>query len=226
VDTQSEEGRKHQLSELRFALEQDMGDYFSFTLDESIDVESDGSMTIPIDARIGAKQFARFEIDLAPVGVVTESEYLKFALPVPIELHLPEIDVPVLRLEFQIADKVCAMFERHGVQRIPSSRWRDLADIAMIAQQTENLDATSLITAITSESQRRKSTLPVGLPHQFELDHDQLHTWRTAWGARGRFVEITIEEALETAGSFVGPLLNSSAIGTWQPHHMQWMVSK
>jgi hypothetical protein len=53
-----------------------------------------------------------------------------------------------------IADKVCATIERHGPLLLPSSRVRDLVDLAVIARTSESADA--LREAITAESLHRE----------------------------------------------------------------------
>lgn len=61
---------------------------------------------------------------------------------------LPELpEITVYPLADQGADKLCAMYEQHGVTGIPSSRFRDLHDLVLILQ-TYELDASLLSQAV------------------------------------------------------------------------------
>jgi hypothetical protein len=208
--------RALELDALRTALERDDGDFFAFELDAAGEhVDEAGALVVPVVARLGGRHFERFSIDLAPArdGLVFD-EVPPVSAPLGIE-QLGEARVRLLQVELQLADKLCAIHEvRRGE---PSSRWRDLADIAMIAQQVDDIDGSQLTEALDSESSRRTSTLPEGLPARLTLTAKQEREWAKQWGRGGRSVPISFEHALATAHEFADPILSGRVIaGSWQ----------
>jgi hypothetical protein len=130
------------------AAAHDLSDFFEFEIGrdqiEEVDPEHplERALSVPVVARIGATTFAEFSIDLAlPSEEDIEIEWVQ---PEATLTGQPEVDetepVAVLALPAQIADKLCALHERHG-DRHYSSRARDLADLAMIAQQKDQTAA-------------------------------------------------------------------------------------
>ncbi len=207
---------------LREAVALDLGDRFAFEADQSRQAGDDQALTIPITAYIGAARFEDFRVDLAPprIGTPVESAELKFTA-----LGIPELDehppIAVIGLAQQIAEKTCAMFERRG--NVHSSRARDLADIATIAQQISGIDASAIIAALRSETERRSDTLPDGLPTAFALDQAQADEWRRRWSTLVRQPPVDFDEALQTCASFLSLVLDTSAAGhSWSCEHRLW----
>ncbi|MGH7776610.1 MAG: nucleotidyl transferase AbiEii/AbiGii toxin family protein [Candidatus Dormibacterales bacterium] len=121
-----------------------------------------------------------------------------------------------------IADKVCAMLEGHPRQTgaaEPSTRYRDLADLAIIAHRVE-VDARRLRAALAAEAVRRGLVLPEGL-------HEPAATgWvagyaRVARGVSG-LEEKTLASALETLRRFIDPVLSGTAKGNWRKEDLLW----
>jgi hypothetical protein len=122
--------------------------------------------------------------------------------------------VALLALAAQVADKVGALFERHGDDKMPSSRARNLADIAMIATQN-SLDRTSLVRHVDREQARRivAGMLHGPLPSSFSLDPEQRAEWSARWTKATRNAPITFEDAERLSGVFLNPVINGSASG-------------
>lgn len=225
ADTSGPISRELQIRDLEAAAQVDLIDYFRFETERgSIDTDEHGSMTVAVASFIGAEPFEDFDIDLAPFDATTDSELSPLALPIELDISHATVEVNILRLEPQLADKICAMFERHGQEQVHSSRWRDLADVAMIAMQTSTITAEPLLRQLERERDRRPRLID-GLPSAFELPDEQIREWRRNWGGRGRTVPVTIDEALDTAARFIGPLLDRSAVGEWRPEDAIWTSS-
>ena len=138
------------------------------------------ALSVPVVARIGGTVFADFSIDLAlPRDGALSVDWIK---PEATLTGEPAVDaiprVAVLALGAQVADKVCALFERHGPGGHASSRARDLADIAMIATQ-EDIDGTELAAQLRREERRRldAQTLVEALPSSLRLADEQIADW-------------------------------------------------
>lgn len=134
VDTSDPISREMQVRDLEAVAEVDLADYFRFKIERaSIDTDEYGSMTVSVKCYIGAEPFEDFDIDLAPFDATSDSELFPLALPIVLNIAYATVEVSILLLEGQLADKICAMFERHGQEQAHSSRWRDLADVAIWA---------------------------------------------------------------------------------------------
>ena len=74
-----------------------------------------------------------------------------------------------------VADRVCAIFERHGSAGAPSTRYSDLADLVAIVLAA-SAEAEMQLVALRSEAQRRGLQLPgrFAVPDRVGLDYS---TW-------------------------------------------------
>jgi len=121
-----------------------------------------------------------------------------------------------------VADKVCAFLEVHPLAvgtAQPSTRYRDLADLALIAH-TQSIAAGAPRRALASEIRRRGLELPGGLPSP------EAAGWRAGYARVARDVpglqERDLEAALATARRFLDPVLDGTAAGTWDPRDLTW----
>jgi hypothetical protein len=218
------------LAALRAGAALDLGDFFSFEVGEG-QVDDDGHPTdrawaAPVVARIGQKEWTTFHVDLLLPSATVNAETLTDPTPLVGDRAVDDIlDVAVLAIAPQVADKVCAMFERHGADRRASSRPRDLADIAMIAQQVDGIDGEGLLAALRVEESRRLAagSLNEPLPNEVRLDPEQERDWRQRWTKATRAAPITFEEALQVAARLVGPALAGTIGGKhWSALHQDW----
>jgi hypothetical protein len=210
----------------------DADDFFAFDIDQEglTDVDPDHplerALSVPVTARIGTKVFADFSIDLAlPRDDVHEVDWI--APPATLTGD-PVVDetapVAVLPLPEQLADKTCAIFERHGSNGETSSRARDLADIAMIAAQ-KDVDGTRLTAQLRREERRRleAGTLTEPLPGALRLAEEQIADWAPRWKKATRGAPITFDEAQTGAARFMDPVLGGSVGGRqWSPAAQKW----
>ena len=209
----------------------DLGDFFEFEIgrDQIEEVDPDHplqrAVSVPVVARIGATTFAEFSIDLAlPSEDDVEIEWVQ---PEATLTGQPEVDqtepLALLALPAQIADKLCALHERHGDGHY-SSRARDLADLAMIAQQKHS-EGSSLIAHVRREEARRRKagTLIEPLPTTLELAEEHIADWSPRWKKATRDAPVTFEEARAVAAAFLNPVLDGTADGMrWNAATQTW----
>lgn len=179
---------------------------------------------VTVEVTLGASFFHSFPIDV--------STALPFIARVEHHRPLPVVEVPAVGplpsfalfpLADQIADKVCAMYQRYGPSEAPSSRYRDLVDLVLI---TANffLEAAETAAALAAESTRRSMTLPTAL----QTPGGQ---WRTGYPGTARDTALSrelhdLQAALAAAAECLDPLLDGQmTTGTWNPAERRWQES-
>lgn len=208
---------------LRAVASADLGDSFRFTLEPGRRVaEGRATLRVPITAFLGATQFARFHVDLVSEVVMTGEPD---DVPPLVSLDLPgilSVHYRAYPIADHIADKVCALVELHprvGRPDQASTRYRDLADLAVIAH-TQHVDAEALRTALASESSRRGIELPAA------FSAPDAAGWRTGYARVAKDVpnlaERDLEAALVTVKRFLDPVLRGTATGSWRPDRQDW----
>jgi hypothetical protein len=215
------------------AAAQDLGDFFEFEIgrDKAQEIDPDHplerALAVPVIARIGGTEYARFHVDLALPREAGDVESDRIQAPVTLTglSEVDEIDsVAVLALPSQVADKLCAIYEVHRDGQ-HSSRARDLADLAMIAQQ-KDLDGGAVTTQVRREEELRKNagTLFGPLPQEFGLSDEQIQDWSTRWEKATRSAPLTFDEAQTIVATFANPVLDGSAEGlTWSAATQSWV---
>ncbi|MEV6013756.1 nucleotidyl transferase AbiEii/AbiGii toxin family protein [Streptomyces sp. NPDC051976] len=209
------------------AAAMDLGDFLSFT-PTRFDAHSDGDRggAQHFDVALGPTQAAHIKVDLVVGRNLMGIPEVRELTP-PVAVEWPS-DWPMVRLYpvlDHIADKICAMYERHGENgKFASNRYRDLADLLLLTQQ-ETVQAAAARDAIRREANRRTATgIPVQLPPRFEAPAPD---WPTGYPQQATLVLglngcRTYEEAARAAGAFLDPLLDGSATGCWQPDRATW----
>jgi hypothetical protein len=204
------------IAELRSLTVPREGDHLTFVVEDGVSYSRTNPVVeISVTAYIGA-QYGSFPVDLArELHLLAAPERIRPTpvVDVPGLTELPE--VVVYPLTDQVADKVCAMFEFYGELKSPSSRYRDLIDLALIVSTCE-LEAAPITRALKSESKRRA----LQLPEQMVSPGPQ---WPSGYAAYARKTKIdeslhTIEAALEHVGHCISPLLSGARdTGRWHP---------
>lgn len=221
IDVYREAARDVAEAELRAAAAKDIGDWFAFEIGAARSVaDAAAGIRLPVTAYIGTTVWVSFHVDLvgSDLRMTGEPE------PVPplARVVMPDVDQHGYRaypLVDHVADKVAAMFELHGEEGAPSTRYRDLVDLVAIVISA-SVDAAPQVTALRSEADRRGIALPVhfGVPDRA--------LWERGYAAEaGRSllpVAHTLDEALATVTPFLDPLLEGSAAGRWDPEHRRW----
>lgn len=210
---------------LRAAASLDLDDFFRFALSPGRRVAQGGAtLRVPVIAYLGVTEFARFHVDLV-TGLAMTGEPDEVAPLVPFEFPgIGSIRYRAYPIVDHVADKVCALLELHpraAGSAQASTRYRDLADLALIAH-TLSVAADELRRAIDSEVRRRGIELPE------VLAAPQASGWRTGYARVARDVpglpERDLDAALATVRGFIDPVLAGTASGRWTPYSLAWAV--
>ena len=216
------------LEALERAFTVELDDFFRYEFaspPSPVDRADADTFEVRVRALIGNSPWLEFGVDLGRPAIDVPSDALA---PRSVLTGLEAVDqLPPLRalaLPAQIAQKTCAMYERHGQQGHFSTRARDLVDIAMIAMQVEGIEADQLTAQIRGEERRRlaSGTLTEPLPTQFQLPDDQQQTWQRSWKKATRQAPISFDDALRISADFLDPILNGIASGIWQTDQRRW----
>lgn len=197
-------------------------DPFTFTVGAPVAMSGgvDGAK-VQVDVSLGARFFHRFPIDV--------STALPFIARVERHRPPPVVEVPgvgplppfaLFPLADQVADKVCAMYQRYSSTQAASSRYRDLVDLVLIITHFQ-VDAGETAAALAAESARRTMTLPTTL----QTPGAQ---WQTGYPATARKTALPrdlhdLQTALRAAAVCLDPLLSGQVTtGTWHPAEHRW----
>ena len=176
-----------------------------------------------VQVSLGAQIFDTFTIDLTErrhLDVPIDHVALRAVIEHETLADLPS--VPTTPLENHLADKVCAMYERHGEDgKSPSTRYRDLADIVRIVKAGP-INAARLKEVLIRESGRRKLALPISMEAPAEA-------WRAAFPIQARmFAEYPsrlhdLDASLNETRPCLDPILSGDRIsGTWEHKAQIW----
>ena len=192
-------------------------DFFTFDVQLQREPAPDATnTTLSTTAYLGEREFERFKIDLVVESNMTaEPEHVSPLKPIEIA-GLRSVPYLVYPLVDHIADKHYAMLDDYRGR--PSTRYRDLVDLAIIAG-TESVSAAALSTALHSEYEHRHIQTPsaVTLPSS---------AWIPGYEQVAKDIanlpQRTAEEALELVGKLLNPILAGRETGTWNPEEADW----
>lgn len=130
--------------------------------------------------------------------------------------------VPTTPIEHHLADKICALYERHGRNgETASTRCRDLADVVRIVAAIP-FDAARLTTVLQREADRRRMMVPTKIRAPSE-------DWTAGFTrAAADFAEYPreywdLKAALEFCGACLDEVLGSHRTsGAWNPGRRSW----
>lgn len=172
--------------------------------------------------KIGGTRFATIGLDVTTDRLLPGSTEVMTPEPVvDIDDVARSVPLEVYPVADHVADKVGAMYEKHGHDGdSPSSRAHDLADLAIIAR-TCSVDGDELSERISAEAARRHATVPNPLTIPSE-------SWHTSYADKVKGPNLpaeaaNLESALETANRFLRPVLDGAARGhRWDPDRQLW----
>ena len=227
IDLYSQDGDLAQAEQaLREVAALDLGDYFRFELGPAGSLRQGvTAVRVPITAYLGPTEFASFQADLVAGLSMTGSVEQVGAL-IDLDIGLLQPPYWVYPVVDHIADKVCAaMLEVHPRTHgkpSPSTRYRDLVDLATFAYST-NLDGSALGTAPRSEARRRGLTLPDHLPDPVGPG------WRAGYARAVRdapsLLDRDLDAALRTVRAMLDPILREELDGRWDHRELEWRRS-
>ncbi len=205
---------------LRQEAAMDIGDWFRFEIGQPRPLAGTGGARLPVKAFVGNTEWAAFHVDL--VGQDLRMTGDPEDVPPLVRVVMPDVEQHGYRaypLVDHVADKACAIFERHGPTGTPSTRYRDLVDLVAIVLAAA-VEAEPQLTALRSEAQWRG----LQLPGRFAVPDRGL--WESGYAAEaGRSllsIARTLDEAVATVAPFLDPLLDGTARGRWEPQNARW----
>jgi hypothetical protein len=121
-------------------------------------------------------------------------------------------------LEDHVADKIAAMYERHGAGLRASTRFKDLVDLVVIALNSP-LRGSAAHAALHREVRRRRTAgTHLVLPEAFAVPDPAWTAGYRAAAADARELPDdcrTLADVTPLADAFVSPLLGDQAPGGW-----------
>lgn len=175
----------------------------------------------------GLRQLSMVSVDVvvgetAPVGDIVSE---RLAAPFTIESD-PWPLVRMWPLEDHVADKIAAMYERHGAGLRASTRFKDLVDLVLIALRS-TVRGPVAHTALVSEVHRRRAAgTHLELPATFTVPDPAWTSGYHAEAAKARDLPAeyrTLTGATPLAEAFVSPLLSADGpAGTWDCDARTW----
>lgn len=206
-------------ADVRQAARADLGDWFTFEIATGTPISNDATR-LPVNTLIGATTWIRFHLDL--VGTAVQMTGQPEDVPPLARGLIPDVTQHGYRaypLVDHIADKIAAIYERYGTNRMPSTRYRDLVDLVAIITGA-SVEATAQRTALESEFARRD----LALPDHFDIPDRTLWTPGYAAEARRSLLDTarTLDDALTIVRSFMDLLLQGTAHGIWNPGRGNW----
>jgi len=211
-------------ADLRRAAGLDIGDWFRFEIGGALPArEGVSGVRLPVRAFVGSTLWGEFHVDL--VGSDLRMTGRPEEVPPIARVAMPNIEQRGYRaypLPDHVADKICAILERHGDGDLPSTRYRDLVDLVAIVTAA-SVDAEEQLRALSSEVARRGLTLP----RSFDVPDRTLWDPGYAAEAERSFLATsrTLDQALEVVRLFIDHLMDGSAAGSWDPAKGAWETS-
>jgi len=200
----------------------DAGDPFRFVVGPArAMVGGVAGAKVPVTAYLGARVAGQFPIDLSTELRTVAAVEVATVTPILTDPDVAPLPPFVLYpLADQVADKVCALYERHGPQRGPSSRYRDLVDLVLVTGHFD-LDAAQLTAALAQESARRQLELPASVDVPGPAWAREFP--RTARGTLVPASQQQLPDALAAVGRCLDPLLaGARSTGRWVASTSSW----
>jgi len=206
---------------LREALSSDLQDFFDFRISRVSPLQEEAKgHRVHLTASLGPAPFASFHIDVV-VGASMTAEPDKATPLAPIAIEgLVRPQYRVFPVADHLADKFCATFNAYAPTggREPSSRVKDLVDIAIIAT-TQTVDAAVLRIAVVTNAESRSLVLPA----TFSVPDPVSWSARYATVAANAPGDVPVyDEATHLAGLLFQAVSDSTMTGSWDPRTRQW----
>lgn len=213
------------LEALKTAATIDLGDYTQFIFETASEIKAENEyrsgLSVIFTPWLGPKRMQPISIDLVVDEIsLEEAELVTPADRIQVE-GVESFDYLVYPAESALADKLCAMIERHDGQ--PSSRVKDLVDVLVYAI-TCAVDGGKLTASIRREAGARKINLTENFtpPEEWEGSYDrQFAKLHSQTGLSDAYS--TIAEASKLAAKLFDPALCGEAKElSWDPEKLEW----
>ncbi len=220
IDWQADE--EQLLDTLIDAASHDTDDFFVFTVELTSAPEDrlGGSHRFRIVASLAGRLFETFLLD---VGFRRDEQVVADALTTDTLLafaEIPPVEVLAIPLELQVAEKLHA-YTRIYERGRPSTRAKDLIDLALIAELSA-LGAEALHVAIeTTFTRRNTHPLPTVLPQPPREWATQYRRLAEAVGAPA-----DLDAGHVVASALLAPILSGEVTeGNWSPIDRRWIAN-
>jgi hypothetical protein len=138
----------------------------------------------------------------------------------------PWPDARVFPIEDHVAEKICALYERYRTDGNPSTRYKDLVDLALFALKASLPGAVHRI--LKDEVERReKRGMVLELPDSFQVSDPR--SWTSGYRKIAQGVRVlpkelrTLDGVHALADAFITPLLQSEPpAGQWRSDERTW----
>ena len=205
----------------------DLGDHLRYSLRKRTAVVAGGiNARLTFAVSTGVKSAGTINVDVV-VGLSPQGDPVgqKLQPAVPLDWLHDWPTVTLYPIVDHVADKICALYERHGAERMASTRYRDLVDLILIALQ-QPLDGQQLQAALRNEEARRHNLgTTLELPRSIHIPAGA--RWPSGYRAAAADVPgldeyRTIDRAVVLAQSFLDPVLTTGDPGYWTPTTRSW----
>lgn len=185
------------------------------------------SRKVRFKAMFGLRQLSVVSVDVVVAGSQPVGELQIEPLEAPFTIDCtPWPEVRMWPLEDHVADKIAAMYERHGDRLRPSTRFKDLIDLVLIALNS-TVDGPTTHTALHREVRRRQAAgTHLVIPEAFTVPDP---VWTSGYGAEARNARDlptefrTLAGATPVADAFITPLLRPHGPhGMWRFDRRGW----
>lgn len=207
----------------------DLDDHLTFSHYDTSREMSAGRPTrkVRFEVRFGLRQLRMVSVDVVTTDHPPLGELVNEQLKAPFTVEASSW--PMIRiwpLEDHIADKIAAMYERHRTALLPSTRFKDLVDLMVIAHNATPSGELTHAALHAEVRRRRHSGTHVRLPTAFEIPD---LSWRGGYGSQATKIHDlppacrTLDGATPVADAFITPLLQDRPpSGRWTPDQLRW----
>lgn len=211
---------------IRRAADFDAGDWLRFRVEGVRPLRQDEchGARFRMSAWIGVKQLAGFGVDVVDEAAISGRLELRAPYSPLAITGMANVEIPVYPVEDHVADKLAAMGKtrRFGDTVVTSTRYRDLADLALLATSVP-VEAGPLLAALDLPARHwaRDAFGDTGLRSPGPEWPDR---YATTMRAEPFVVDRwpTAEAALAAAKPLADPALAGTARGTWEPTAASW----
>ncbi|SDF88626.1 Nucleotidyl transferase AbiEii toxin, Type IV TA system [Lentzea fradiae] len=216
---------KEAVAAIRAAAAVDLGDFVRYDYRGRTEMtENRPTVRVSFNILVGPRTEGTVSMDLVVHSLLHGTPELRRLQPsVPVDW--PD-DWPLVRLYpliAHVADKVCALYEKHNGRC--STRYRDLVDLVLIALR-ESVPGRELQVAIRHECQRRRDAgTDLELPDVFVVPEPA--SWSVGYEREAVTLDAltayrTLAHASELMTLFLSPVLSVSDPGRWNASELRW----
>ncbi len=203
--------------DLQGATRKDLGDYFTFAVTESEELQERGvtlAVRYGVECAVGGAPFEPLQVDATVAPPEPWDAEPSRSAGLLAGVGLGPVDVLVVPLERQVAEKLHAYSRQYNGG---TTRAKDLVDFVLI-RELARIDAQGLRDAVLRTFARR-GTHPV--PGRLSAPPASLAVaYRREAAAVG--ITTSLEEAYGLVAQWLDPVLAGTAGGEWDPQEGQW----